>query len=150
MEEFTQRDQTASKSFMDIEFKHIFLFDNKFADIIFNNDTGDDYELVPGLVVVRDASNPTKAVVPDVSVNTAGLINIIGVISNTSKKTLADGADDNSQYCHGGEINTDHLILPDGVTLDTVPTNAGKTVGDILKGLGFELVNGISNTKFDN
>lgn len=148
MEEFTQRDQTANKSFVDIEHKHIFLFDNKFNDGIFNNNTGGDYDLVPGLVVIRDTANPTK-IIPAVS--GATLANIVGIISSPSKvEAIADGADVNAQYCHGGMVNTDHLILPGGVTLDTVHTAGAKTVGDILRDLGFELKNGVSNTKFDN
>lgn len=148
MEEFTQRDSTRNQSAADISFKHIFLFDNKYSEGIFNNNTGGAYDLIPGLVVIRDPANPTK-LIPAVA--GATLTNIVGVISTNGQITgIANGADTNISYCHGGTVDQGLLILPVGVTLDTVPTGAAKTVGDILKALGFDLEALTEHTKFDN
>lgn len=148
MTDINQRDNTKNQSSLDISHKHIFLFDNQYDDVVFNNNTGSAFELKPGLVVIRDTNNPTK-VIP--AVTGATLANIVGVISvDDSIADIADGADVNATYCHGGTINKDLLILPDGVTLATVPVAGGKTVGDILKGLGFTLESVTENTKSDN
>tara|TARA_R110000822_G_scaffold123489_2_gene257883 strand:+ start:4778 stop:5224 length:447 start_codon:yes stop_codon:yes gene_type:complete len=148
MNEFTQRDNTRNQSAADISHKHIFLFDNKFSDGIFNNNTGDDYTLKPGTVVIRDTAAPTK-LIPAVA--GATLANIVGVIAtNSDIEDIADDADVEVPFCHGGTVDQGLLILPAGVTLDTVHTAGAKTVGDILRGLGFELRATVEHTKFDN
>jgi hypothetical protein len=148
LNEFTQRDSTQNQSTADVSHKHIFLFDNKYSKGIFNNNTGGAYNLVPGTVVIRDAANPTK-VIPAVS--GATLINIVGVVAGMTDITgIANGADVNITYAHGGSINSALLVLPGGVTLNTVPAGSGKTVGDILEALGFDLESVTENTKTDN
>lgn len=148
MNEFTQRDANNSQSFGDISHKHIFLFDNKYATGIFNNNTGGNYTLKPGTVVIRDTDAPTK-IIPAVA--GATLANIVGIVATDADIVdIANGADVTVQYCHGGSVNQNLLVLPGGVTLDTVPVVGGKTVGDILKGLGFDLESVTENTKSDN
>lgn len=148
LNEFTQRTSTQNQSTADISHRHIFLFDNKYSEGIFNNNTGAAYDLKPGTVVIRNASAPTK-VIPAVA--GATLVNIVGVVAGMADvEGIADGADVDITYGHGGSINKNELILPDGVTLDTVPTGAGKTVGDILEALGFDLEAVTENTKTDN
>jgi len=148
MNEFTQRDNTNNQSFGDVAHKHIFLWDNKYASAIFNNNTGGPFTLKPGLVVIRDTAAPTK-VIPAIA--GATLANIVGVISiNEDIADIADNGDENVTYCHGGAVNQNLLILPAGVTMDTVPVAGGKTVGDILKALGFDLEAVTENTKTDN
>ncbi|RDY57706.1 hypothetical protein [Flagellimonas nanhaiensis] len=148
MNEFTQRDNNRNQSTADISHKHIFLFDNKYSEGVFNNNTGGDYDLVPGTVVIRDTGDPTR-VIPAIA--GATLVNIVGVIStNETISGIATGTDVNVSYCHGGMVDQDLLILPGGVTLDTIPTSSSKTVGDILRALGFDLKSSTEHTKFDN
>lgn len=142
-----QNGATRNQSNLKISHKHIFLFDNQYSETIFNNNTGDAYTLKPGLVVIRNTSAPTK-VVPAVA--GATLINIVGVISTNDDIEMSDGSDANVTFCHGGVVNKDLLILPSGVTLDTVITDQGITVGDKLRSLGFDLEGAVENTKFDN
>ncbi|PXX26273.1 hypothetical protein C7967_11534 [Thalassospira sp. 11-3] len=142
-----QTGATRNQSNLKISHKHIFLFDNKYAESIFNNNTGDTYTLKPGLVVIRNTAATTK-VIPAVS--GATLINIVGVVSTNDDIEMSDGSDANITICDGGVINKDLLILPSGVTLDTLIATHGITVGDKLRSLGFDLEGAVENTKFDN
>lgn len=78
----------------------------------------------------------------------ANLASIIGVLRIDGSVALANGSTVSACYALSGDIDAGLLILPVGVTLDTVVS--GKALKDILTALGFVLKNVTELTKFGN
>lgn len=78
----------------------------------------------------------------------ANLANVIGVLKLRDFLTLADGASTNANYALSGDIDAGLLILPLGVTLDTIV--GSKALKDVLTALGFVLKNVTELSKFGN
>lgn len=93
--------------------------------------------------------NGTNGVDEGFSPATQGtLFNVIGILRIDGQNTMLNGASLSANYAVSGDIDVGMLILPNGVTLDSISSN--KALKDILTGLGFVLNNVTECTKFDN
>lgn len=100
----------------------------------------------PTITVVDGTSGVDEGFSPATSANLANVIGILKVSNGVT--TLANGASVNANYCISGDIDASMLILPLGVTLDTVV--GSKALKDVLTALGFVLNNVTEMTKFNN
>lgn len=78
----------------------------------------------------------------------ATLASVIGILKIEGENTMLNATSLSANYALGGDIDAGLLILPLGVTLDTVV--GSKTLKDILTALGFVLNNVTELSKFDN
>lgn len=101
---------------------------------------------VTGVVVVNGTTGVDEGFSPATSAN---LANVIGILKIEGIVTLADAASVSANYAISGDIDAGMLILPVGVTLDTI-VGASKSLKDILTALGFVLNNVTEGTKYDN
>ncbi len=101
---------------------------------------------VTSITVVNGTTGVDEGFSPATSAN---LANIIGILKIEGINTMADAASLPANYCVSGDIDAGMLILPVGVTLDTI-VGASKSLKDILTALGFVLNNVTEMTKFDN
>lgn len=100
----------------------------------------------PTITVVNGTSGVDEGFSPATS---ATLANVIGILKTTNGlTTLANAGSMNANYCISGDIDAGMLILPNGVTLDSIV--GSKALKDILTALGFVLNNVIEGTKYDN
>lgn len=100
----------------------------------------------PTITIVNGTAGVDEGFSP---ATTATLANVIGILKvSNGVTTLADAASMNANYCISGDIDATMLILPAGVTLDSIV--GSKALKDILTGLGFVLNNVIEGSKFDN
>jgi hypothetical protein len=127
--------------------EHFFLFNNKYQEAIFENDTGGTITALPYSLVTRDAV--TAGTVNPMGAAT-DLPTVVGILATTeSIVDLVDAATINVNYCTQGDIAEELIELPGGVTLDTV--QGGLTTRDYLFRLGFHLVPASTeHTKSDN
>lgn len=95
--------------------------------------------IVAGTAIIADGLIPITA---------DNLADVIGVSANVEDISQLAAAIDLINYAVSGTLNEELLILPGGVTLDTLAGN--KVLRDVLEGLGFHLEKSIENTKFDN
>lgn len=140
----TQRNATRNQSTADFQRKSIFTFGNRFSEAIFKNDSGALLVATAGILVRRDTANPTK-VIP---VTALTLADTIGILAIEGEVEMAIAADINCNYCIEGDIDGEFLVLPAGVTLNTVVGN--KILKDILTDLDFVINNVVDGSKFDN
>lgn len=140
----TQRNATRNQSSLDFERQNLFTFGNRYAEATLENNTGAEMVATAGFLVVRGAAaNEIRPAIAG-----ATLANVIGILNVNGEITLANDEKINANYCLSGDINEELLTLPDTVTLDTVVS--GKSVRDILTGLGFVLHSVTENSKFGN
>lgn len=99
---------------------------------------------VTGITVVDGTSGTAEGISPATSAN---LANVIGVLK-ICDQTLVNGATANANYCVSGDLDGGLLVLPAGVSLESIVS--GKSLKDILTGLGFVLFNVTENSNFDN
>jgi hypothetical protein len=79
----------------------------------------------------------------------ATLANVIGILKVTNgAETMENAASVKANYAICGDIDAGMLILPNGVTLDSMV--GSKALKDILTALGFVLNNVVEGTKYDN
>jgi len=101
----------------------------------------------PTFVIVSGSSTTASGLIPVTSANLADTIGI--AVVDGGPVTLPDSESLNVAYGTRGEINATYLVLPSGVTLDTVVGN--KSLEDILEGIGFDVNRTIvENTIYDN
>lgn len=143
----TQRNVTRNQSTADYSYNRLFLFNNRYQEGTFKNNTGASYTLKPGTLLLRDTTTPAQ-VIPAVAGET--LANVIGIVKLDGEVALATGDTLAINFAISGDVDAGLLNLPDGVTLDTVPTNGTKTLRDYLQALGFKLRESVQNTNFDN
>jgi hypothetical protein len=147
-----QRSATRNQSTADFSRENLFLYGNRYSESIFKNNTGANLTAMAGILVVRDVTAPTKVIPADYdtvqnpNVNTLG--DVVGILTIEGEKVLANNGEMNCNVCISGDIDAGLLVLPDGVTLNTVVGT--KVLKDILTGLGFVLHNVTENAKFDN
>ena len=101
---------------------------------------------VTSITVVNGTTGVDEGFSPATSAN---LANVIGILKIEGINTMADAASLPANYCISGDIDATMLIMPVGVTLDTI-VGASKSLKDILTALGFVLNNVAEMTKFDN
>lgn len=99
----------------------------------------------PTITVVNGTAGVDEGFSPATSAN---LANVIGVLKIDGLVPLADTASINAYYALSGDIDAGLLVLPLGVTLDTVVGQ--KALKDILTALGFVLKNVTELSKFGN
>lgn len=101
--------------------------------------------LVTGITVVDGTAGVDEGFSPATSAN---LSSVIGILKIDGLVPLADAASINAYYALSGDIDAGLLVLPVGVTLDTIVS--GKALKDILTALGFVLKNVTELSKFGN
>jgi len=75
---------------------------------------------------------------------------VIGVAFMDCPVSVEAAATLKINYGTEGWIDETRILLPAGLTLDSVPAGANKTCRDILNGIGFALIATTQNTKYDN
>jgi len=101
--------------------------------------TSPTFTIVGGTAGVDEGFSPATS---------ATLANVIGILKIDGINTMANAASLNANYALSGDIDTSLLILPNGVTLDSMA--GSKALKDILTALGFVLYNVVETTKYDN
>jgi hypothetical protein len=101
----------------------------------------------PTVTVVNGTAGVDEGFSPATS---ATLANVIGILKTTANgvTVLENGASISANYAIYGDIDATMLILPNGVTLDSIV--GSKALKDILTALGFRLNNVTEMTKFNN
>ncbi len=99
----------------------------------------------PTFTIVGGTSGVDEGFSPATS---ATLANVIGILKIEGINTMADAASLTANYCISGDIDASLLILPNGVTLDSMV--GSKALKDVLTALGFVLNNVTEGTKTDN
>lgn len=107
--------------------------------------TGTGTGTSPTFTIVGGTSGVDEGFSPATS---ATLANVIGILKIEGENTMVDGASLSANYALQGDIDASLLILPLGVTLDTVV--GSKALKDVLTALGFILNNVTELSKFDN
>lgn len=100
---------------------------------------------VTSITIVNGTAGVDEGFSPATS---ATLANVIGILKIDGVVSLADAASTNANYAISGDIDAGLLILPLGVTLDTIVGSF--SLKDILTARGFVLNNVTELTKFDN
>lgn len=100
---------------------------------------------VTSITIVNGSAGVDEGFSPATS---ATLANVIGILKIEGENTMLDAASLNAHYCIEGDIDAGLLILPLGVTLDSMVS--GKALKDVLTGLGFILKNVTDLSKFGN
>lgn len=101
----------------------------------------------PTFVIVAGTAGVDEGISPATTTNLANVIGILKV-PNGQTTLLANTESTKATYCISGDIDASLLVLPLGVTLDTIV--GSKSLKDILTALGFVLFNVTEMTKFDN
>ena len=101
----------------------------------------------PTITIVNGTAGVDEGFSPATS---ATLANVIGILKTTANgvTVMADAASMNANYAICGDIDASMLVLPAGVTLDSIV--GSKALKDILTALGFVLNNVTELSKFDN
>jgi hypothetical protein len=99
----------------------------------------------PTFTIVGGTSGVDEGFSPATS---ATLANVIGILKIEGENLMADAASLTANYALNGDIDASLLILPTGVTLDTIV--GSKALKDVLTALGFVLNNVTELSKFDN
>jgi len=100
---------------------------------------------VTGITIVNGTAGVDEGFSPATS---ATLANVIGILKIDGIVTMSDTDSVSANYCISGDIDAGMLILPLGVTLDSIV--GSKALKDVLTALGFVLNNVTEMTKFDN
>lgn len=140
-----QRNQTRNQSTADYQSGRIFIFDNRYQEGVFKNNTAGTIELSAGQLIVRDTEVEDRFL-PATSSN---LADVIGISAYEGSTDLEPNESKNMNICTKGSIEPTMLVLPDGVTLSTTVGN--KSLKDVLESLGFHIGEGaVEMTEFDN
>ena len=124
------------------ENRQIFIFDNRFKEEVFKNDTEAAVELQSGQLVVRNGVNVSLA-------TSLNLANVIGITAYEGATEITPNGTKNLNICTKGTIDGTALALPDGVTLETAVGD--KNLSDVLEALGFHVDSStVENTKIEN
>ncbi len=99
----------------------------------------------PTFTIVNGSAGVDEGFSPATSAN---LASVIGILKIEGINPMANAASLPANYCVSGDIDATMLILPLGVTLDTIVGT--KALKDVLTALGFVLFNVTECTKFDN
>lgn len=100
---------------------------------------------LPTATIVNGSAAVAGGLIPATASN---LADVIGISDLEDSVELADTETLTISYGTDGTISSNFLVLPSGVTLDTVVGN--KTLADVLEGIGFHLESSVEHTKFDN
>lgn len=140
----TQRNATRNQSTADFQRENLFLYENRYSEAVFKNNTGGNLNVESGILVIRNTASVGQ-ILPTTSLT---LANIVGILKYDGDSVFADAATANVNYCTEGDIDAGLIVFPAGVTLDTVV--GSKILKDVLTDLGFVLFNVEEGSKFDN
>lgn len=101
--------------------------------------TSPTFTIVGGTAGVDEGFSPATS---------ATLANVIGILKIEGQNTMANAASLKANYCISGDIDAGMLILPLGVTLDSIV--GSKALKDVLTAQGFVLNNVTELSNFDN
>jgi len=141
-----QSNVTRNQSTATYTLESLFLFDNRYDEKTFNNTTAvAEVTLLPGHLLFKLSATDV-----DLLNGAANIANVVGIAAVGEENIVADAGTLNINMAIKGEVSEEGIILPAGVTLDTVIPTTQLTLRDRLNELGFHLVSGVENTKSDN
>lgn len=141
-----QVNNTNNQSTAKYTFEQTFLGNNRFDEKTLTNTLASaEITLKTGQLIVK-----TAAAVVDVLDVAANIANVVGILLMDEDTAVADDASRTVNIATGGLVAEEMIILPAGITLDTVIPTTVLTLRDRLNELGFHLEAGVENTKFDN
>lgn len=137
---------TRNQSTLKVTLEHVFLFNNKYDERTLDNVTaGAQITLKIGNLLFKNAATTV-----DVLDAAANIDNIVGILALEDDVDLADTSTLDINMATQGTIAEEKIILPGGVTFDTVIPTTTRTLRDHLNSIGFHLETSSENTKFDN
>lgn len=142
----TISDSTRNQSTAKYSNEQFFISGSRYKKANFLNSSGADIQLEDGIMVMRDTTTVSniKPITAEVD-----LPKFIGFAKYTGEKTVADAASlDNVNFAINGEVDSNLIVFPAGVTLDTVVGD--QTLGDLINGRGFVLTPVTELGVFDN
>lgn len=150
MTQVTQRNATRNQSTADYQVNRPFIWDNKFQTGAFKNTTGSSFTLLVGMLVARSLTIVGGLIpVTFTDLSTNNLADCIGIAAQDGSIILANNQITNISYCTEGGFDANLIVLPAGVTLDTVVGN--KVLRDVIGALGIDLDSTtVENQFFDN
>lgn len=124
----------------------IFIWDNRYFQAEYNNDTYDPIMLSAGTLMGRISA--TQKVIPLASGASDGSQYPVGILAEDT--TIADGETANLVLCNFGTVVENNVILDGSDTMDTVIS--GKSIRDRIASdtIGIKLQEGTENTGYDN
>jgi hypothetical protein len=142
----TQVNATNNQSMAKYVHDHMFLANNRYdKKTLTNTLLSAENTIKTGMLAVK-----TAAAVIDVLDVAANIANVIGILRLEGDIVLADDGSVDVNVATQGIVAEELIILPGGITLDTVIPTTLITLRDRLNELGFHLEVGTENTKFDN
>ncbi len=139
----TQLNANNSQSTLQIDLRKIFIRNNRYDRSEYTNGSGDSVTWQAGEFVARNASDNKI-----VKVTSSNLANVIGIVTTEYDVAVPDTESRNFNFCISGEVDSQYLTLPDGVTFATAVGNV--TFRDVVQGRGIKLTAGTDNTIYDN
>ena len=138
---------TRNQSTLKVTLEHIFLFDNRYDERTLDNTTASaTITAQAGNLLFKNAAT-TVDVLTDVDANIA---KIVGILALGDDVDILDAGTLDINMAISGDVAEENIILPGTMTLDDVIPTTLITLRDHLQSLGFHLVSGTENTKFDN
>lgn len=141
-----QVNNTQNQSMAKYTHNHIFLGNNDYDEkVLTNTAQSAEITLKTGQLIMKSGAS-----VVDVLDLAANIANVVGILTMGDDVALADDASLDVNIAIRGDIAEEQIILPAAITLDTVIPTTLRTLRDHLNSLGFHLIAGTENTKFDN
>jgi len=141
-----QKNVTRNQSTALYTLEQVFLFNNKYDSATFDNTTaGAEVALVSGMLMFKLAADTVDVLEADTQI-----ASVVGIAAVDGELVVANTATAAINIAISGEVAEEKIVLPGGITLDTVVPTTMITLRDTLNGLGFHLVSGVENTKHDN
>ena len=158
MSTLTVVNNTGNQAQFDYDISKIFIFKNRYVAATFINLSGGTLSYAPGTLVGRVAAS-NKITKCD-SAATDGSQIPIGVLKSTITALVDDG-EVAVNFCNSGDVVEDKLVFTGAETLATVVTVKGgagldvantnvRTLGDMLRSLGINIIESTENNVFDN
>ena len=141
-----QVNATNNQSALKVELTSIFLFGNQYDKRTLSNTTA-------GAQITAKAGNllfKNAAATVDVLSVAANISSIVGILAIENDTDVANAGTLSVNMAVSGTIAEEKIILPGGITCDTVIPTTLITLRDHLNSLGFHLETSVDNTKFDN
>lgn len=139
-------DQANLKSF-NRDTTKTFVWDNRFANATFKNNTGSAAEFAEGTILARDSSD--NSIVPLDSATATNGVNIpIGVLAQDLAEVANAGTVTGVYFCISGDVVRSKAVFQGSDTFTTVV--ATRTLEDHFLSQGIRFIGSTENTKFDN
>jgi hypothetical protein len=137
---------TGSQSIINYDTTKLFLFGNRYKEVVYTNSTGSEVTLPAGLVMSRIAA--TEKVVPIAKAASDGSQFPVGI--NVKAVTVANGATVNLTICVAGDVEKSLVLFPAGTDFDDVVSL--RTIEDRIMSdtAGIFLIETTQLTGFDN